>query len=205
MLKVIAEGISYGLFLSILVGPLLMTLVNTAIKSGYKKGLAVAAGIWLSDVLIIWILFDLSTEFNAFLTADVLKILAAIASITFVTLGLMYFLRNRSSNEAKFSMPDTFFWQCVKGFLINTINPFTFVFWTTLMANNMVWKNYDTTIGILFFTTIMAVIIFTDSLKVALAHKISPILKTNVVVYLQYFSGTIFILSGVYIFLKFFY
>lgn len=203
MLKAIVEGSTYGLFLAILVGPLLMTLVNTSIKSGYQKGLAVASGIWISDLIFILILFNLSKEFSALLTEGVLKIMALISGITFIAVGINYIVKTKSSNEAGYKVPDTYIWQTIKGFMINTINPFTFVFWTTLSAKNVLFKKYDSSEGIAFFSSILAVIVITDTLKVLLADKISNILKSHIVVYLQYFTATIFILSGSYILFKF--
>jgi threonine/homoserine/homoserine lactone efflux protein len=203
MLKAIIEGSTYGLFLAILVGPLLMTLVNTSIKSGYKKGLAVASGIWISDLIFILILFNLSKEFSALLTEGVLKVMALISGITFIAVGINYIVKTKSSNEAGYKVPDTYVWQTIKGFMINTINPFTFVFWTTLSAKNVLFKKYDSSEGLAFFSSILAVIIITDTLKVLLADKISNILKSHIVVYLQYFTATIFILSGSYILFKF--
>jgi threonine/homoserine/homoserine lactone efflux protein len=203
MLKAIIEGSTYGLFLAILVGPLLMTLVNTSIKSGYKKGLAVASGIWISDLIFILILFNLSKEFSALLTEGVLKVMALISGITFIAVGINYIVKTKSSNEAGYKVPDTYVWQTIKGFMINTINPFTFVFWTTLSAKNVLFKKYDSSEGLAFFSSIIAVIIITDTLKVLLADKISNILKSHIVVYLQYFTATIFILSGSYILFKF--
>lgn len=203
MLKAILEGSTYGLFLAILVGPLLMTLVNTSIKSGYQKGLAVASGIWISDLIFILILFNLSKEFSALLTEGVLKVMALLSGITFIAVGINYIVKTKSSNEAGYKVPDTFIWQTIKGFMINTINPFTFVFWTTLSAKNVLFKKYDSSEGLAFFSSILAVIIITDTLKVLLADKISNILKSHIVVYLQYFTATIFILSGSYILFKF--
>jgi threonine/homoserine/homoserine lactone efflux protein len=204
MYKVILEGISYGLFLALLVGPLLVTLVNTGIKSGYKKGIAVASGIWLSDLIIILILFNLSKEFSALLTPETLKKMALVSGIAFISVGIMYFVKSKSSSEARYTVPDTYMWQAFKGFLINTINPFTFVFWTTLSANTLIIKKIDAHTGMVFFSTIMIVIVLTDALKVLLAHKISGMLKSHIVTYLQYFTALIFISSGSYILIKFF-
>ena len=40
-------GLQYGLFLSILVGPLLVALVQTGFEQGMRAGFMVGLGIWL--------------------------------------------------------------------------------------------------------------------------------------------------------------
>ncbi len=204
MLKFILEGISLGLFLSILVGPLLVTLINTSIKNGVNKSIVVAAGIWLSDLIIIVALFNLSHKMEIFFTEERLKILALICSVVFTAVGLIYLIKNNAKTESKIKTPNTYFWQFVKGFLINTVNPFTFVFWTSLGASHFVIHKYPLTNNVVFFSSIFAVIILTDLLKVFLADKIGQVLKTNFVYYLQLISAIIFIVSGGYIFWKFY-
>lgn len=49
----LSEGIKVGLLLSLLAGPILFTLLQTGIEKGFRAGLAVGSGIWISDVLFI--------------------------------------------------------------------------------------------------------------------------------------------------------
>ena len=47
------QGIVLGLSLSFMIGPLLFAILQAGIERGFRAGLAVAGGIWLSDVLYV--------------------------------------------------------------------------------------------------------------------------------------------------------
>ncbi|MBK8701115.1 MAG: hypothetical protein IPN29_16895 [Saprospiraceae bacterium] len=44
MTTLVLEAIGYGLFLSILIGPILMTLVDASVQYGLKMGITLASG-----------------------------------------------------------------------------------------------------------------------------------------------------------------
>ena len=50
-------GIKYGIFLSLLVGPLLVVLVHTTMEKGIRYGILVGSGIWISDILCVLLCF----------------------------------------------------------------------------------------------------------------------------------------------------
>ncbi len=47
------QGIFLGISLSFMVGPLLFAILQAGIERGFRAGLAVAGGIWVSDVLYV--------------------------------------------------------------------------------------------------------------------------------------------------------
>jgi threonine/homoserine/homoserine lactone efflux protein len=204
LFKLILEGILYGLFLSILVGPLLVTLVDTSIKNGIKNGLLVAAGIWLSDILFIVAVAYLSLKFEDVISSRFINHGSWITALIFIGVGFKYLITKEShTHESKWKLPTSGFWQFWKGFLVNTINPFTLVFWTSLAANQVILKDQSTTNIMVFFLSILFVIIITDTLKVFIANRIHYFLHSKTINYLRLFSGVVFILSGGYILYKF--
>ena len=50
----LGSGILLGLTLSILTGPILFTIIQTSIEEGFRAGITVASGIWISDLLFIF-------------------------------------------------------------------------------------------------------------------------------------------------------
>lgn len=202
--QTIIEGIAYGIFLSILVGPLLVTLIDTSINHGIKKGLIVASGIWLSDLLFIIAVIFLSLTYQDVLNSSYLSYGAIIASVSFIAVGIQYLMTKDTALKAyDITWKNNFSYQFIKGFLINTINPFTLVFWTSLAANKAILQDQPEKHLWIFFCTIFIIIIFTDTLKVILANKIAFWLKPSVTLYLRLFSGLVFIVSGLYILGKF--
>ncbi len=51
------EGMSYGLVLSVLVGPMFFTIVQVGIERGFKAGTALVAGQWISDFVYMGLVF----------------------------------------------------------------------------------------------------------------------------------------------------
>jgi threonine/homoserine/homoserine lactone efflux protein len=204
MWTALLEGLAYGLFLSILIGPLLTSLVDTSLKYGVKKGIALAIGIWISDFIIVGCLLYFGTQSRYNISDAALRWMAIIASISFLSVGILYVLKANNHEKAnKINTPDTYVSKIVKGFLINTVNPFTFVFWTTLATSHIVISKYETNKNLVFFTTILFVIVLTDTMKVFLASKLSYYLNSKNTLYIKYFSGLVFIATGIYIWYKF--
>ncbi len=204
LFKVILEGILYGLFLSILIGPLFVTLVDTSIKYGVRKAMFVAAGIWLSDGLFIWSIAYLTLKFEDIIHSRFITQGSWITSIIFIAVGLRYLIvKDSKIQKDKWQFPNNNFWQFWKGFLINTINPFTVVFWTSLAANQVILKDRTSGYTMWFFFAILVVIVLTDTIKVILANRVTYFLQSKSVTYLSYFSGLVFLLSGLYILYKF--
>ena len=47
------EGLFFGLLLSVMIGPVFFTLLQTSLEQGFYRGLFVAIGASMSDLLII--------------------------------------------------------------------------------------------------------------------------------------------------------
>ena len=53
-MDIICQGILAGLWINILVGPIFFGLIQLAAERGARAGLIYAAGIWLSDILLVF-------------------------------------------------------------------------------------------------------------------------------------------------------
>lgn len=189
-----------GLALSILAGPILFALVQTSLDRGARAGLAVGLGIWISDFLFIlasfWGLSCLAgiTGWQGFE-----RTLGTGGGIFLAAMGLAILVKKTPEVESTPPVGNSLsrfgvFW--IKGFMVNTVNPFTFFFWisvaTGLLANpersNDAW---------LFYPGVMLVIVTTDSFKVLGAKLIRPYLKPRNLVLLRRISGLALLLFGV--------
>src|SRR6187401_3818963 len=70
MIEPILSGIGFGLLLTVLVGPVFFTLLQTALHEGFRAGVHLATGVLISDVcwIVITYLFasqlDLAGEYK---------------------------------------------------------------------------------------------------------------------------------------------
>ena len=128
------DGIKIGLILGFMIGPIFFALVQTSVEEGFRAGAMVALGIWVSDFL-----FVLAVYFGVSYLADIVNtqsftlimgiggsILLAcfgIASLLTIPKGLL------TASLPEYKRSSSYVSLFVKGFLINTINPFTVFFW----------------------------------------------------------------------------
>jgi threonine/homoserine/homoserine lactone efflux protein len=84
-----------------------------------------------------------------------------------------------------------------KGFLVNTLNPFTFFFWGVIAAGKLAESGFSKNEFFLFFGAILFVIITTDMLKVYLAKVIRKYLKPGNILLVRRISGVAFVIFGI--------
>jgi threonine/homoserine/homoserine lactone efflux protein len=184
------NGIGMGLALSMLAGPLLFALVQASLERGLRAGLAVGLGIWVSDLLFIaasylglsWLVRV--TQWAAFEEA-----LGTGGGLFLIAVGAATFIKTAPGPESRPLVGERLgsmgsMW--LKGFLINTINPFTVFFWTSVATGLLMEERGESW---LFYLGVMLTIIATDSFKVFAARAISPLLKPRSLLVLRRISG----------------
>ncbi len=196
------NGILVGLALSILVGPILFSIIQRSIEQGVKAGLWVAFGIWISDVLfIVGIMFGV-THISKLIESPLFEpVLGVLGGFVLVGIGAGMFIskpaeKMEEEDEGIESLSSQ--WRLwLEGFLLNTINPFSVIFWTGLITTRSVNTDLFSTNSYLFFGAVLGTIIFTDSLKVFLAEKIRTRLKPHHILQMRKFSGAILFIFGI--------
>lgn len=198
------NGIYAGLFLSILVGPIIFMLLQTAIERGTRAGLWVGSGIWVSDLLFILFSYKGMAYISGIVQWPNFTLIVGIAGgIILIGLGIGALLSKPISQEAKnksLSGSPLVLWS--KGFAINTFNPFTFFFWISTSGALLQKPELGYEGASLFYTGILGTIIFTDSLKVYLAKLIKQKLKGDVVVKIRKITGLALIIFGILLIIR---
>ena len=196
----LTSGILLGLTLSILTGPILFTLIQTSIEEGFRAGMAVGSGIWISDALFILCAYmgvSYITEVTHLQGFNLVMGIIGGLILIGVGLGLVLIKPPSFHDFEKFGIRySSYFKLWTKGFLINTVNPFTFVFWfiyTTALVADYKAPHAD----IYFYSGILGTIVFTDTLKVVLAKKIQKKLKPNIVMLMRRIAGGALVIFGV--------
>ncbi len=201
-MDLLIQGILMGLALSILVGPILFALVQTSLDRGISSGLIVGLGIWISDMMFIALIF---TGFayieNVVQLPDFEFYGGVIGGVILLAIGIGMMLSNQVDRQM---LPRTMkektkdglsLW--LKGFLINTINPFTVFFWMGVVSNGLGYEEFTFEAVGLIFVGLMATIIITDSLKVILAARVRKLLSDPMILRLRKISGLALIIFGI--------
>ena len=198
MMSTLGTGILLGFGLAILVGPLVVTIVQASIEEGRPAGFAVGGGIWLSDALfILGVYYGLDyletlTNHNRFL-----PVLGGIGSAVLLVVGIG--ILRKTPPRLDFS-PDNYrargVWRWFRtGFLINTVNPFSFFFWISVGTHTALGTATTAETGV-FYAGIYATIVATDIAKILLAERIRHRLRPTHVWWLRRGSGVVLVGFG---------
>ena len=197
-------GIGLGLSLAILVGPLIVALLQTTLEQGFRAGLVVGAGIWISDAL-----FVLATYFGVNYMIAITKmanfelVLGSFGGIVLFLIGLGIFINSpKELPKGSFKSSKDWLSNGIKGFLINTINPFTFFFWITVMTTSIDAEGMDQTEVAWMSAGILGTIVFTDTLKVAFAKKLQKKMTLQNIITVRKISGAALVIFGIVLIIR---
>jgi threonine/homoserine/homoserine lactone efflux protein len=192
------DGLLLGLSLSILLGPLFLSLTQTGLRSGFRAGLSVATGIWISDFIVIYLAWAFVSQVSEWIQNPVFYTYLGYTGVLILWgFGLVSLRRKPSMNyQARAFSAGNITGYLVKGFSINTFNPFTFIFWFGLMSTYALTKKATDAEILWLCTAIMATIMTTDTLKVLLAKYLSQRLNTHTIDKINKLAGILFIFFG---------
>lgn len=197
MLEALLKGLTFGLLLSISVGPILFSIIKQSLNNGPRGGMAFVLGVSSSDIALV-LISNVFTEL--FKSISNVKTEVGMAGCAFlISLGIYFlFFKKVRVNEAgqqvfKFRKRD-YAKMFLSGFLMNTLNPGVLAFWimasTTVIGNTIQER-------ILTFVICLTLVLTADVAKVFLAGKIRNRLTPHNIHILNKVNGGILIISGI--------
>lgn len=196
ILKAILQGLLLGSVLAIQPGPSLFTLIQTSSKKGFKSGLALAIGIFLSDVICVLLAYlGIAQLFD---NPNNKMVIGLIGGTLLIVFGLFSIFHKKKEEEEKGieikAVNVTLF--IIKGFFLNILNPsviFLWILWVGAVSSN---KEYTRIHITLFFITTLAIVFITDVLKAYFANKISKHLSHSILRKISILLGIILLVTG---------
>jgi threonine/homoserine/homoserine lactone efflux protein len=197
MIESIIKGLTFGLLLSISVGPVLFSILKQSLNNGHKGGLTFVFGVSASDITLVLVSNIFTQLFNSLKTY---KTEVGVAGCAFlVSLGIYFlFFKKVKVDDAgkqvfKFRKRD-FAKIFLSGYFMNTLNPSVFIFWiyasTAVVIHTVNEK-------IIIFITCLTWMLGTDILKVFLAGKIRNRLTPHNIHILNRINGLLLIVFGI--------
>lgn len=181
-LAALTQGMALGLGLAFLVGPAFFALLQASIDYGFTVSVAIACGVVCSDVVLMAL-----SWFALRPLSGIPHFHAALAGIG----GLVLLVTGVATIRSKPPQVQPAGWQIkatgrlfVKGFSINTFNPFPWMFWLStaaLVQTQFGGKGHLA--PFLFFAAAAITVFGTDVAKAGAAHYLlrfltQPVLKT---------------------------
>ncbi len=198
------QGLTLGLGLSMLFGPIFVALSKAALEKGARSGLTVGLGIWTSDVIIITTTYFFVRQIAHVLEGSAFTYwLGQTGGIVLIGMGLFTFFRKVEVSLEKQSRSLIHYaGDFMNGFLVNTVNPFTFIFWIGVISTYVIGKKITGLQALVLLGTILITIITTDSLKVITVKTMKRYMKTNNITLLIKGAGILLIGFGIYLIIR---
>jgi len=198
MFEAIYKGLALGLALCFGVGPAFFALIQTSLHHGVKSGIALAIGIFISDVTCVLLAY---LGISQYLVDPAHKTTVGIAGgIILVLFGVYIMLQKKPRNsfedkELDIKAPNLA-WMVIKGFLLNMLNPVVILLWITWLGVVSSNKNFTSRHIFAFFGVTLAIVLSTDVLKVLTADRIKRFIKPRFLVWINRLVGAVILTIG---------
>lgn len=203
-------GIICGVLLSLVfsLGPAFFSLIQNSIHHGFRKAVSFAAGVSLSDILIVMmmltVLANLSfDDFTAILHNVYVSIIGSIATAVFAILTWRSKVKKTSTpgSRLKFSAEHvTHRWQLLlSGFLLNVLNPLIWIYWLSVITFISAEMSLSVTERYLFFIGMLAAVFGTDVLKCRLASMLQHWFTARIMNNFNRITGCVLMAFSIYL------
>lgn len=197
---VVINGLVFGLVISVLIGPVFFTLLQTSIEKGFDKAILVAIGIFFSDLFYIALAYLGLSQFIR--TSAYNDWIGYVGGVILIVFGIFSLFKSRKKTHVihKSVSVKGFFRYIFKGFVINGISPFVLLFWIGAMSMATIEYGYSGNILVAFFAVILLVVLITDILKAYLAGKLRRLITPRLFKILNVSVGLALIAFGIRMF-----
>lgn len=197
MIQSFLEGVSMGLLLSAIVGPVFFTLIQNSMEHGFRYAAMLALGILLSDSLYVVLTF-----FGIKVLADATYfelVLGYVGGLILVGFGISSLIKKRIRRpntggiEISREKKRTAF---AKGFGVNGINPFVMLFWisiASLVSLKTAWAGGQI---LNYYAGILLTVFTIDLLKAFTAKQLSNLMTPRLMWLLKKSVGLVMIFYG---------
>jgi threonine/homoserine/homoserine lactone efflux protein len=204
MLTAISQGMLFGLVLCISIGPAFFGLIQTSLKHGYGSGIAMALGIFASDLTYLLLAyFGISgvLENPKYYTP-----IGWTGGIILIIYGLVQIFKKTTSQnvdgefiEPKKPTKSSFL---LKGYIMNLLNPFVLLIWISALGLASSKLDNDKLKIIVFFVSTLATVLGTDILKAIASHKIKSYINPNFIHKVNVIAGIILVIAGIILIIR---
>lgn len=197
MLEAVLSGVSLGLVLALLVGPVFFMLIDTSIKKGFFKAFVLSVGVVLSDAFFI-VLTYFSSAALGFMNSYKSEIGTG-GGILLIIFGVINIVKKPHIKSADIDLPDdskSLYIDMIKGFMMNALNPFVLIFWIGVSGVVSANQQFTDMHVVIFYVFVLVTVFSTDILKAWLASRLKSFLKPALILTINRLSGAGLILFG---------
>ena len=187
-------GLGWGTVLSLMLGTVFFTLIQSSIDNGYKSGIFIALGVIISDILFVAV-----AAFGASFMPNIANLSFygyLFGGIMLVVMGIASFLKKSQTPTYPKTGIGGVFLYISKGFFLNVLNPVNFFAWVALAAQLKV-IGYQQDRTLVFFVACLLAIFLMEVIISVFADKLKKYFSNKVLKIINYVSGTAFLGFGI--------
>ncbi len=204
----ISQTILLVLLLTFSFGPAFFALINIGIKYGYRVGSWLAIGVVLSDFLLCMLMIKLVSIGSTSFMDDpkTLKFMGVLAGVILIVFGSLYLRKPVASTDAmiEISAPSLKS-MLLKGLLLNTVNPSVWLLWLTYVTNTSQEFSFSNRKLIIYFGSVLLVVLMIEFAKVSLADKLKRSLTHNIMHKINVITGILLMGFGLVLIYKYYF
>ena len=194
--EAIILGIGLGLLLAIQPGPSFFALLETSSKSGFKSGMAMAIGIFISDVFLVALAYlGIAQLFDNPENKQYIALFGGMILVVFGIFSIVNKNKVREKNSIEIQGVNLSL-HVTKGFFLNVLNPSVFLLWIFYIGIVSSNEDYTQIHVAMFFIATLATVLSTDMLKAYYADKISQRLSKTIMKNVNFLLGVILLITG---------
>ncbi len=205
-MDVFLEGTILGFSLAFLFGfgPAFFALIQTGIHRGFWSGVFLAFGIFLNDVLVVFLSVFGAT--SIFKDTENYQIMGVVGGIILIIFGIVtYFKKTKhdesENQEIEIKSPHPLIF-IGKGFLLNAANPFVWIFWLSIVVGMTARFGADKTDLVIFFAGTLSVVITTDIIKTFAASRFKKFVTPKFLITINKVAGVAIGLFGIFLIIR---
>ena len=198
MTEAVLKGIALGFVLALSVGPIIFTIIKQSLNNGHKGGFSFVAGVWVSDIILVFLSNTVSSLVNQMLEHKAAIAIAGSAFLVSMGIYFAFFKKAHLPTDAdgnmvrfrKRDMARIF----ASGFIINTLNPGVILFW----LGNATVLSVDHTLRerVIIFSVCLLINMAADVAKVMMAGKLRSKITLRALTIVNKISGSLLIIFG---------
>ena len=194
LVEPILSGMLFGLIISVLVGPVFFTLIQTSLQEGFKAGAHLAFGVMLSDAAYIVLSYFFASQIH--IEGGNKLLVGIIGGI--ILMGFGVFQATKKIKTAEINQPARAVHAryAVKGFLMNATNPSVILFWLSAVSQVKLRENYKVIHEASFFVMSLVTVFGIDLAKSYASHRIKKFLKPQVLKWINHTAGIVLVVYG---------
>lgn len=194
------QGLLIGATLTVMIGPITFTILDSSLSGGTTHGLAAAMGMWCSDALFISLCyFGAQTLRRSMQSDETTQAAGIIGGCVLIGLGaFIWYARTHQTRQSPHRRIVHLSGHWVRGFLVNSFAPFSLVFWPTVTLTIVLPKTGSGAHASAFYLGVMSMIMLGDTLKAVFAGWISRRISGVMMFRLRTGLALLFMSAGVF-------